>query len=121
MISAGRAAAQRTAVVRVSEQALELARNVLEIEAEAIRALVGRLDGRFLQALTLIEQSLARHGRVIVSGIQRVRPKLEVTVRSVAPPTAPESPLSRLLKQSPPGQQFRAEVGIPHPNTDRGR
>jgi len=89
MISAGRAAAQRAAPARVSEQALELARNVLEIEAEAIRALIRRLDGRFLQALALIEQSLATHGRVIVSGIGKsghIARKIASTLSSTGTP-----------------------------------
>lgn len=46
--------------------ALELARRVLAIEADAVRALIARLDERFLAAVTLI---LACKGRVIVSGI----------------------------------------------------
>lgn len=89
MISAGRAAAQRTAPARVSEQALELARNVLEIEAEAILALTRRLDGRFLQALSLIEDALGRHGRVIVSGIGKsghIARKIASTLSSTGTP-----------------------------------
>jgi arabinose-5-phosphate isomerase len=89
MISAGRAAAQRAAPARVSEQALELARSVLEIEAEAIRALTQRLDGRFLQALSLIEESLARHGRVIVSGMGKsghIARKIASTLSSTGTP-----------------------------------
>ena len=46
--------------------ALELARRVLAIEADAVRALIGRLDERFLAAVSLI---LASKGRVVVSGI----------------------------------------------------
>ncbi|MEW6687763.1 MAG: KpsF/GutQ family sugar-phosphate isomerase [Pseudomonadota bacterium] len=46
--------------------ALELARRVLGIEADAVRALIERLDERFLAAVSLI---LACRGRVIVSGI----------------------------------------------------
>jgi len=46
--------------------ALELARRVLAIEADAVRALIARLDERFLAAVSLI---LACKGRVIVSGI----------------------------------------------------
>ncbi len=46
--------------------ALELARSVLAIEADAVRALIGRLDERFLAAVSMI---LACRGRVIVSGI----------------------------------------------------
>jgi arabinose-5-phosphate isomerase len=46
--------------------ALELARRVLAIEADAVRALIERLDSRFVAALDLIA---ARTGRVVVSGI----------------------------------------------------
>jgi arabinose-5-phosphate isomerase len=46
--------------------ALELARRVLAIEAEAVRALIARLDERFLAAISLI---LSCPGRVIVSGM----------------------------------------------------
>src|SRR5262245_59246514 len=46
--------------------ALALARKVLSIEAEAVQALVERLDERFIGALELI---LRRSGRVIVSGM----------------------------------------------------
>ncbi|HEY5896730.1 MAG TPA: KpsF/GutQ family sugar-phosphate isomerase [Burkholderiales bacterium] len=46
--------------------ALELARRVLSIEADAVRALVERLDERFVKALDLIA---SRDGRVVVSGI----------------------------------------------------
>ncbi|MDH4190188.1 MAG: KpsF/GutQ family sugar-phosphate isomerase [Betaproteobacteria bacterium] len=49
-----------------SSSAIELARRVLEIEADAVRALIGRLDERFEKALSLI---LERSGRVVVSGI----------------------------------------------------
>ena len=51
---------------RPSKKALALAREVLNIEADAVRALGARLDRRFLDALTLI---LGCRGRVVVSGI----------------------------------------------------
>jgi len=47
-------------------KALELARRVLATEAEAVRALIDRLDAQFVAALELIA---SRSGRVIVSGI----------------------------------------------------
>ena len=50
----------------MSPDALRLAREVLEIEAQAVAALASRLDGRFLDALALI---LACRGRVVVTGI----------------------------------------------------
>jgi arabinose-5-phosphate isomerase len=45
---------------------LELASRVLAIEADAVRALIARLDERFLAAISLIRDC---RGRVIVSGI----------------------------------------------------
>src|SRR5262249_44652189 len=50
----------------VSTPALELARKVLAIEADAVSALSSRLDERFLDAIGLI---LACRGRVVVSGV----------------------------------------------------
>lgn len=45
---------------------LDLARRVLAIEADAVRALIERVDERFLAAVSLI---LERRGRVLVSGV----------------------------------------------------
>ena len=68
MISAVRSA--RQAEARTGEGALELARKVLAIEADAVRALIARLDERFLAAVRLIQACLdGQRGRVIVSGI----------------------------------------------------
>jgi arabinose-5-phosphate isomerase len=89
MISAARTPAQRTADASASSAALELARNVLEIEAEAIRALVARLDQRFLDALSLIQRCLGAHGRVIVSGIGKsghIARKIASTLSSTGTP-----------------------------------
>src|SRR6202142_3827928 len=47
------------------QQTLELARQVLTTEADAVRALAGRLDQHFYRAGDLIR---ARRGRVVVSG-----------------------------------------------------
>jgi arabinose-5-phosphate isomerase len=87
MISAARALAPSAA--GASSEALELARNVLEIEAEAIRALTERLDHRFLDAIALIEQCLKAHGRVIVSGIGKsghIARKIASTLSSTGTP-----------------------------------
>jgi arabinose-5-phosphate isomerase len=75
---------------RASRNALELARSVLEIEAEAVRALAGRLDARFLAALDLIRQCVDEgHGRVIVSGMGKsghVARKIASTLASTGTP-----------------------------------
>ena len=66
--------------------ALELARRVLAIEADAVRALIARLDERFLAAVSMI---LACKGRVIVSGIGKsghIARKLASTLSSTGTP-----------------------------------
>lgn len=67
--------------------ALELARKVLAIEADAVRALIARLDERFLAAVSLI---LAARGRVIVSGIGKsghIARKIAATLSSTGTPS----------------------------------
>jgi arabinose-5-phosphate isomerase len=66
--------------------ALDLARQVLNIEADAVRALTHRVDGNFLQALNLI---LACKGRVIVSGMGKsghIARKIAATMSSTGTP-----------------------------------
>jgi arabinose-5-phosphate isomerase len=66
--------------------ALELARRVLAIEADAVRALGARLDERFLAAVSLI---LSCRGRVIVSGIGKsghIARKIASTLSSTGTP-----------------------------------
>jgi arabinose-5-phosphate isomerase len=68
------------------QTALELARRVLGIEAEAVRALIERIDERFLAALSLI---LERRGRVVVSGIGKsghIARKIASTLSSTGTP-----------------------------------
>lgn len=69
-----------------SPKALDLARQVLRIEADAVLALVDRIDGGFMQALRLI---LNCHGRVIVSGMGKsghVGRKIASTLASTGTP-----------------------------------
>ena len=66
--------------------ALELARRVLAIEADAVRALISRLDERFLAAISLIRDC---RGRVIVSGIGKsghIARKIASTLSSTGTP-----------------------------------
>jgi arabinose-5-phosphate isomerase len=66
--------------------ALELARRVLAIEADAVRALIERVDDRFLAAVSLV---LACRGRVIVSGIGKsghIARKIASTMASTGTP-----------------------------------
>ncbi|MDD4912598.1 MAG: KpsF/GutQ family sugar-phosphate isomerase [Sideroxydans sp.] len=66
--------------------ALDLARQVLNIEAAAIQALVARIDDQFLQALNLI---LSCEGRVIVSGMGKsghIARKIAATLSSTGTP-----------------------------------
>lgn len=68
------------------KQALDLARQVLRIEADAVTALIDRLDGAFLDAVSLI---LNCSGRVIVSGIGKsghVGRKIASTLASTGTP-----------------------------------
>lgn len=70
----------------VSTPALELARKVLTIEADAVSALVSRLDERFLDAIGLI---LACRGRVVVSGVGKsghIARKIASTMASTGTP-----------------------------------
>jgi arabinose-5-phosphate isomerase len=88
MISAVRPV--RQAAARSGEGALELARNVLAVEADAVRALIARLDARFLAALRLIQDCLdGKRGRVIVSGIGKsghIARKIASTMASTGTP-----------------------------------
>jgi len=67
---------------------LEVARRVLAIEADAVRALIERIDERFLAAVALI-QECKKKGRVIVSGIGKsghVARKIASTLASTGTP-----------------------------------
>src|SRR4051812_32594228 len=69
-----------------SSGSLELARRVLQIEADAVRALVERIDERFLAAVELIH---GRTGRVVVSGIGKsghIARKIASTMASTGTP-----------------------------------
>jgi len=66
--------------------ALEIARRVLSIEADAVRGLIERIDERFLAAVSLIYE---RRGRVIVSGIGKsghIARKIASTLSSTGTP-----------------------------------
>jgi RND family efflux transporter MFP subunit len=53
--------------------------------------------GQEMQKLRVIKEGLAEGERVIKRGMQRVKPNVKVEVKMEPPPTAPESPLSKLL------------------------
>ena len=68
------------------EHLLELARQVLDIEADALRTLSARLDHRFADAVTLM---LACKGRVVVTGMGKsghVGGKIAATLASTGTP-----------------------------------
>jgi len=68
------------------QRVLELGRRVLEIEAQAVAALAGRLDETFWQAIDMI---LRCRGRVIVSGIGKsghIARKFAATLASTGTP-----------------------------------
>ncbi len=67
--------------------ALALAREVLQIEAQAIMALIDRIDGAFSQAVDLL---LASDGRVVVSGVGKsghIARKIAATLASTGTPS----------------------------------
>ena len=69
-----------------SASALELARKVLAIEADAVSGLISRLDERFVDAVGLI---LACRGRVVVSGVGKsghIARKIASTLASTGTP-----------------------------------
>jgi len=69
-----------------ANSALELARKVLTIEAQAITGLVSRIDERFVDAVGLI---LASRGRVVVSGVGKsghIARKIASTLASTGTP-----------------------------------
>ena len=69
-----------------ADDVLKVARRVLETEAEAVRALVDRLDHRFEQAVTLVETC---RGRVVVTGMGKsglVGKKLAATLAATGTP-----------------------------------
>ncbi|MGZ8253650.1 MAG: KpsF/GutQ family sugar-phosphate isomerase [Burkholderiaceae bacterium] len=70
----------------VPAHAIELARNVLEIEAGAVQALAARLDAQFARAVQLLLQC---RGRVVVSGIGKsghIARKIAATLASTGTP-----------------------------------
>ena len=72
--------------VRGCAKSLELARRVLRIEAEAVSALIARVDERFLAAVDCV---LGCRGRVIVSGIGKsghIARKIAATLASTGTP-----------------------------------
>jgi len=69
-----------------SSPLLDLARRVLEIEADAVRGLIARIDQKFLDAVELIDQ---RKGRVVVSGMGKsghIARKIASTLASTGTP-----------------------------------
>ncbi|WP_059410446.1 KpsF/GutQ family sugar-phosphate isomerase [Cupriavidus basilensis] len=70
-----------------ADRALRLARDTLQIEAEAVAALAGRLDGEFARA---VELTLGCTGRVVVSGMGKsghIGRKVAATLASTGTPS----------------------------------
>jgi arabinose-5-phosphate isomerase len=66
---------------------IAVAKNALRIEAEAVSALIDRIDGRFAQAVGMI---LGSRGRVIVSGVGKtghIGRKIAATLASTGTPS----------------------------------
>ena len=71
---------------RAKRSPIELARDVLTIEADAVRGLIERIDQRFTQAVEMIHAS---KGRVLVSGIGKsghIARKIASTLSSTGTP-----------------------------------
>ena len=86
MIKAARNAGKIASAPAPSSALLELARRVLEIEADAVRGLIARLDQKFLDAVELIDR---RKGRVVVSGMGKsghIARKIASTLASTGTP-----------------------------------
>jgi len=72
--------------ITASPRALDLAREVLSIEAAAVQALIQRIDENFLRALDII---LSCEGRIIVSGMGKsghIARKIAATLSSTGTP-----------------------------------
>jgi RND family efflux transporter MFP subunit len=67
--------------------------------------------GQELHGLRVIKEGLAEGERVIVSGMQRVRPGAEVEVKVQPTPATPESPLVRLLTKTREGDKETRRQG----------
>jgi RND family efflux transporter MFP subunit len=69
--------------------------------------------GQSIEGLRAIKEGLKEGERVIVSGMQRVRPKLHVQVKMQDPPAAPKSSLTRMLaaSQTRPGDKETKRQG----------
>jgi arabinose-5-phosphate isomerase len=77
---------EKNAEQSIKLNTLDLARRVLRIEADAVRALAERIDERFLAAVALIRD---RSGRVVVSGIGKsghIARKIASTLSSTGTP-----------------------------------
>src|SRR5574341_1502896 len=86
MIKAARSAKNAEKTRIESDPVLTLAKQVLEIEADAVRALIERIDESFAQAVELIH---GRRGRVIVSGMGKsghIARKIASTLASTGTP-----------------------------------
>ena len=73
--------------VQATPGALALAREVLQIEAQAVAALTNRIDGAFSEAVDLL---LACDGRVVVSGVGKsghIARKIAATLASTGTPS----------------------------------
>lgn len=73
-------------IEKAAAKALELAKRVLRIEAQAVAGLIDRLDAGFPRAVALIR---ACHGRVVVSGVGKsghIARKIAATLASTGTP-----------------------------------
>jgi arabinose-5-phosphate isomerase len=71
----------------ITKQSLDIAKKVLEIEAGAVKALIGRLDGNFTKAVDLVFEAT---GKCVVSGMGKsgiIGQKISSTLASTGTPS----------------------------------
>jgi RND family efflux transporter MFP subunit len=67
--------------------------------------------GQAIQDLRAVKDGLAEGEQVIVFGMQRVRPGMQVQLKQQAPPSRPESPLGKLMTSHPLGMGSKQGAG----------
>jgi RND family efflux transporter MFP subunit len=75
--------------------------------------------GQAIHGLRVIKEGLKKGERVIISGMQRVRPEAQVRPKMQAPPKPTGSPLGKLLKLAKAPDRQTPEADEAHPRSGR--
>jgi RND family efflux transporter MFP subunit len=86
----------RKYVYVVKEAKDDAGNNVDKVEYRSVK------PGQAIQGMRVIKAGLSKGERVIVTGMQRVRPDSLVRVKTQAPPDVPKSSLTKLLSENRP-------------------